>query len=76
MKSNVGGIDRIVRVVVGLTLIALAATGTVGVWGWIGVVPLATATFRFCPLYTLIGVSSCATGPRTHADRKNKFFDR
>ena len=76
MNSNVGGIDRILRVVVGLTLIALAATGTVGVWGWIGVVPLATAMFRFCPLYSLIGISSCATGSSTRADRKNKFFDR
>lgn len=62
MKSNVGGIDRILRVAVGLTLIALAATGTVGVWGWIGVVPLATGLFRFCPLYPLIGVNSCGSG--------------
>ena len=70
MNSNVGGIDRILRVVVGLTLIALAATGTVGVWGWIGVVPLATATFRFCPLYSLIGINSCATASSARADRK------
>jgi O-antigen ligase len=62
MKYNVGGIDRVLRVVVGLALIALAATGTVGVWGWIGVVPLATGLFRFCPLYPLIGVNSCDTG--------------
>jgi hypothetical protein len=62
MKSNVGGIDRILRVAVGLALIALAATGTVGVWGWIGVVPLATGLFRFCPLYPLIGVNSCGSG--------------
>jgi hypothetical protein len=62
MKYNVGGIDRVLRVVVGLALIALAATGTVGVWGWIGVVPLATGLFRFCPLYPLIGVNSCGTG--------------
>jgi hypothetical protein len=41
MKSNVGGIDRILRIVVGLVLIALALTGTIGAWGWIGVVPLA-----------------------------------
>ena len=50
MKANVGGIDRIARVVVGLVLIALAATGTVGVWGWIGVVPLLTGLIRWCPL--------------------------
>ena len=59
MKANVGGIDRIARVVVGLVLIALAATGTVGVWGWIGVVPLLTGLIRWCPLYPLLGISSC-----------------
>jgi hypothetical protein len=59
MKANVGGIDRILRVVVGLVLIALAATGTVGVWGWIGIVPVATGLFRFCPLYSLIGIDTC-----------------
>lgn len=59
MKANVGGIDRILRIVIGLVLIALAATGTVGVWGWIGIVPLATAAMGFCPLYTLLGFSSC-----------------
>ena len=58
MKANVGGIDRIARVVVGLVLIALAATGTVGVWGWIGVVPLLTGLIRWCPLYPLLGISS------------------
>ena len=59
MKTNVGGIDRIARIVVGLALIALAATGTVGVWGWIGVVPLLTGLIRWCPLYPLLGISSC-----------------
>ena len=59
MKTNVGGIDRILRIVIGLVLIALAATGTVGVLGWIGVVPLATAALGFCPLYTVLGINSC-----------------
>lgn len=59
MKANVGGIDRILRIVLGLVLIALTLTGTIGVWGWIGVVPLATAAFGFCPLYTVLGFSSC-----------------
>ena len=44
---------------VGLVLIGLAATDTIGVWGWIGVVPLLTSLFRFCPAYTLIGASTC-----------------
>ena len=59
MKANVGGIDRIARIIIGLVLIALAATGTVGVWGWIGVVPLLTGLIRWCPLYPLLGISSC-----------------
>jgi O-antigen ligase len=59
MKSNVGGIDRILRVVIGLVLIALTLTGTIGVWGWIGVVPLLTAGLGSCPLYTVLGFSTC-----------------
>jgi O-antigen ligase len=58
MKCNVGGIDRILRIVVGLVLIALALTGTLGVWGWIGVMPLVTGLFKFCPAYTLLGVNT------------------
>jgi hypothetical protein len=59
MKANVGTIDRIARIVIGLALIAAAATGVIGVWGWIGVVPLGTAIFRFCPLYVMLGLSTC-----------------
>ena len=59
MTRNVGGIDRVLRIVLGLVLIALAATGTVGLWGWIGVVPLLTGIFRFCPAYPLLGISTC-----------------
>ncbi|SEQ18326.1 YgaP family membrane protein [Giesbergeria anulus] len=59
MKTNIGGVDRILRIVVGLVLIGLAATDTVGWWGWIGVVPLLTGVFRFCPAYTLLGINTC-----------------
>jgi hypothetical protein len=59
MKSNVGGIDRILRIVIGLALIALTLTGTIGVWGWIGVVPLLTAGLGTCPLYSVLGFSTC-----------------
>ena len=59
MKQNAGSLDRILRIVAGLVLIGLAATGTVGVWGWIGVVPLATGLFGFCPAYTLLGIKTC-----------------
>jgi len=58
MKCNVGGVDRILRIVVGLVLIALALTGTVGVWGWFGIVPLASGVLKFCPAYTLLGINS------------------
>lgn len=59
MKSNVGGVDRVLRIVAGLVLIALTLTGTIGLWGWIGLVPLATAALGFCPLYAVLGFSSC-----------------
>lgn len=61
MKTNEGTIDRALRVIAGLVLIALAATGTVGVWGWIGVVPLATGLIGWCPAYTLLGMNTCPT---------------
>ena len=59
MKSNEGTIDRALRVIAGLVLIALAATGTIGVWGWIGVVPLLTGIIGFCPAYALFGMNTC-----------------
>lgn len=59
MQANVGGVDRIARIGVGLVLIALAATGTVGVWGWLGVVPLATGLIGWCPAYLPFGLSTC-----------------
>jgi Protein of unknown function (DUF2892) len=59
MKTNVGSLDRIARVLIGLLLITLAAMGTIGMWGWIGIVLLATAAFSVCPLYSILGVSTC-----------------
>lgn len=59
MKTNVGGIDRILRIIVGAVLVVLAAMGTIGWWGYIGVVPLLTGLFRFCPLYILLGIKTC-----------------
>ncbi|MFO7542971.1 MAG: DUF2892 domain-containing protein [Thiobacillus sp.] len=60
MSSNVGSIDRIIRILAGLALIAWALMGG-PVWAWIGVVPLATGVFKFCPAYSLIGVNTCGT---------------
>ena len=61
MKLNVGGLDRTLRVVAGLVLIALAATGTVGVWGYAGLALVATGAIGFCPAYPLLGMDTCAT---------------
>lgn len=58
-KVNVGSADRIVRIIVGLILIGATLTGQIGVWGWIGVVPLLTGIFRFCPAYLPFGLSTC-----------------
>lgn len=59
MKTNEGTIDRALRIIVGLVLIALAVMGTIGAWGWIGIVPLATGLLGWCPAYTLLGISTC-----------------
>ncbi|MDO9013256.1 MAG: DUF2892 domain-containing protein [Polynucleobacter sp.] len=58
MKCNVGKADRTIRIIVGLALIGLAATGTIGMWGWIGVIPVLTGAFRFCPAYPLLGINT------------------
>ena len=59
MKTNVGLIDRLARALLGIVLLALTLTGTIGLWGWIGVVPLATAALANCPLYSMLGLSTC-----------------
>lgn len=59
-KTNVGSVDRILRIVVGLALIALVFVGPKTQWGWLGIIPLATGFLRTCPLYSLIGVNTCA----------------
>ena len=67
MKSNVGGIDRILRIAIaiGLVLIDLTVTGTIGVWGWLGLVPLATGLIGWCPPYALFGWNTCGMKNRT-----------
>ncbi len=59
MTANVGTLDRTIRIVVGVALIALALAGTIGAWGYIGIVPILTGLFRFCPAYTLFGIKTC-----------------
>ena len=59
MKINVGRIDRAIRILAGLGLIAAALSGVIGAWGWIGVIPLATGIFRFFPAYLPLGIRTC-----------------
>lgn len=59
MKTNEGGIDRVLRILAGVVLLGLMAMGTIGWWGWLGIVPLATGLIGWCPLYTLLGLNSC-----------------
>lgn len=59
MNANVGGIDRILRIVVGLVLLSLVFVGPKTLWGLVGLVPLATGFMRFCPVYPLLGINTC-----------------
>ncbi len=61
MNANVGSVDRTVRIVAGLGLIGATLTGVIGVWGFVGIVPLATGLFRFCPAYLPFGLNTCGT---------------
>ena len=67
MKKNVGGIDRVLRILAGLGLLAFAllAEGPARWWGLVGLVPLATGTFGFCPLYPLFGFNTCPLDKKT-----------
>ena len=59
MQKNVGGIDRVLRIIIGIALISLVFVGPQTPWGWIGVIPLATALIGWCPLYSLFGIKTC-----------------
>ena len=59
MKANVGTIDRVVRIIVGLALLALVFIGPKTLWGLVGLVPLFTGLARSCPLYSVFGISTC-----------------
>lgn len=65
MKLNIGGTERIIRILAGLILIGLAATGTVGWWGWLGIVPLATGAIGWCPPYAALGINTCSMKNKT-----------
>ncbi len=61
MNANVGGFDRVFRIVAGLALLSLffVLDDSARYWGLIGIVPLLTAVVRFCPLYSLVGINTC-----------------
>ena len=59
MKPNVGGFDKILRIVAGVGLIGATAAGVLPVWGYIGIVPLATGLMGWCPAYPLLGMNTC-----------------
>jgi len=59
MSCNVGTVDRAIRVIVGIVLIALVFVGPQTPWGWIGVIPLVTGLIGYCPLYSLLGIRTC-----------------
>ncbi|MEM9426496.1 MAG: DUF2892 domain-containing protein [Pseudomonadota bacterium] len=58
-SRNMGSADKIARLVLGALLIVLALTGTIGVWGWLGIILVATAFLNFCPLYRIVGFKTC-----------------
>ena len=60
MNVNVGSVDRVVRIVAGVALIGLAVAGTIGPWGYIGIMPLLTGFMRVCPAYSLLGINTCS----------------
>jgi hypothetical protein len=61
MKCNVGGVDRALRIIVGIGLLSLVFVGPQTAWGWIGALPLLTGLFGFCPAYVPFGIKTCKT---------------
>lgn len=59
MNRNEGNVDRALRALVGAGLIGATLAGAIGPWGWVGLVPLATAALGWCPLYTMLGINTC-----------------
>jgi len=69
MDINAGKIDRVIRAVLGIAIIALMFVGPKTLWGLLGIVPLGTAIVGFCPLYKLLGINTCKRPPATPAAR-------
>ncbi|MBL9013735.1 MAG: DUF2892 domain-containing protein [Myxococcales bacterium] len=65
MMTNEASFDRVLRVVLGIVLLALVFVGPRTPWGWLGLVPLATGLAGFCPLYRLVGIDTCRLAKRS-----------
>ncbi len=59
MGTNIGAVDRVIRAVLGIGLLSLVFIGPHTPWGWVGLIPLATAAIGWCPAYTLLGLKTC-----------------
>ncbi len=66
MKANVGGFDKVLRIVIGIVLIAFSAMGIIGAWGMIGLLPLLTGVLNFCPAYAMFGMNTCPAESTEH----------
>jgi Inner membrane protein YgaP-like, transmembrane domain len=62
MFKNTSSVDRVIRAIIGVALIAMVFVGPATPWGWIGLVPLATAAMGFCPFYRVFGITTCRLG--------------
>jgi hypothetical protein len=62
MSVNIGTIDRLLRIIVGLAVLSLVFVGPKSLWGLVGLIPLATAVFGYCPAYALFGIRTCQIG--------------
>lgn len=59
MTQNIGNVERVIRAIVGLALISIVFVGPQTPWGWLGLIPLATAALGWCPPYALFGINTC-----------------
>jgi hypothetical protein len=64
MNRNIGSIDRVVRVLIGLAALSLMFVGPKTLWGLLGLVPLLTAMVGWCPPYAVFGISTCKSSPK------------
>lgn len=58
-QKNIGSVDRTIRILVGVVLLGLTLTGHIGVWGWVGIIPLLTGLISNCGLYSVFGINTC-----------------